>query len=525
MATAKDNLARKQIYIPATTPEEEIILRVAAYCRVSTDSEDQINSFNAQNTHYNKLITSNDRWELVDIYADEGITGTSAKKRDDFQRMLADCRKGKIDKILVKSISRFARNTMECLETVRELKALGISIFFEEHNIDTKMVSSEMLMAVLASCAQAESESISNNMKWSIHSKMEKGNYVASSVPFGYRRVEGELVIQEEEAQYVKYIFVQYLSGKNTTDIAKELLARSEQEPILRARKWSFQTIVHILKNEKYAGDCLNQKTYMTETLPRRCVRNEGTMAQYYVTNAHTAIIDRASFDAVQKLLTARSKGHVCHTIETSPMGGRFVCGKCGSGFRRKRTSGKYVFACRTHLNDINVCDVRQIQEAEVEAAFMRLYYNLKNHPEILSNMMKSLATVRNRQMLWSPDVIKLNKEISDIISQSHSLTLLKKQGLVDPDIFISMSNQLAEQLRKAKQQKERLQNLGDDNTIDETERILEVLLTGPESLGEFDGELFCELIDKIIVESNTKIRFRLKNGLELPESIERAVR
>ena len=142
MATARDNLARKQIYIPATQPEEEIVLRVAAYCRVSTDSDDQLNSFTAQNAHYNNLIKSHDRWELADIYADEGITGTSAKKRGDFQRMLEDCRKGKIDKILVKSISRFARNTKDCLEAVRELRTLGISIFFEEHNIDNRMVSS-----------------------------------------------------------------------------------------------------------------------------------------------------------------------------------------------------------------------------------------------------------------------------------------------------------------------------------------------------------------------------------------------
>ena len=141
MAVARDNLARKQIFIPANMPEEEIVLRVAAYCRVSTDSDDQINSFTAQNSHYMEMITAHDQWELVDIYADEGITGTSAKKRKDFQRLLADCRNGRIDKVLVKSISRFARNTTECLEAVRELKSLGISIFFEEHNIDTRMVS------------------------------------------------------------------------------------------------------------------------------------------------------------------------------------------------------------------------------------------------------------------------------------------------------------------------------------------------------------------------------------------------
>ena len=173
---AQDNLARKQIYIPALQ-SEAVILRVAAYCRVSTDSEDQLNSFAAQQTHYNDLIRNHEGWQLAEIYADEGITGTSAAKRDDFQRMLADCRKGRIDKILVKSISRFARNTKECLESIRELKELGISVFFEEHNIDTRMVTSEMLTAILASCAQAESESISNNMMGYSHSHGERNLY------------------------------------------------------------------------------------------------------------------------------------------------------------------------------------------------------------------------------------------------------------------------------------------------------------------------------------------------------------
>ena len=258
MATVQDNLARKQIYIPALQPEA-VQLRVAAYCRVSTDSEDQLNSFAAQQTHYNELIRSHDGWQMAEIYADEGITGTSAKKRKDFQRMLSDCRKGRIDKILVKSISRFARNTKECLEITRELKAMGISVFFEEHNIDTRMVTSEMLTAILASCAQAESESISKNMKWGIHKRMEAGTYVASSVPFGYRWVDGTLVIHREEAQYVKYIFSEYLSGRNTDDIAMELRSLSETVSVLRAWKWSYQAIVQMLKNEKYISAAVLQ--------------------------------------------------------------------------------------------------------------------------------------------------------------------------------------------------------------------------------------------------------------------------
>ena len=249
MVTAQDNLARKQLYIPALQ-SEAAQLRVAAYCRVSTDSEDQLNSFAAQQSYYNDYIRKHDNWQLAEIYADEGITGTSAAKRDDFQRMLSDCRKGWIDKILVKSISRFARNTKECLEYIRELKDLGISVFFEEHNIDTRMVTSEMLTAVLASCAQAESESISKNMKWGIRTRMEKGVYTAPSVPFGYRWEKGTLAIHQEESAYVRWIFSEYLSGRNTEDIANELKIRSISDPVLTARKWSYQTIVNMLKNE-----------------------------------------------------------------------------------------------------------------------------------------------------------------------------------------------------------------------------------------------------------------------------------
>ena len=223
LATAQDNLARQNIFIPATQQDKEIHLRVAAYCRVSTDSEDQINSIVAQQNHYSEYINSHAQWDMVDIYADEGITGTSAKKRDDFQRMLGDCRKGHIDKIIVKSLSRFARNTTECLAVTRELKSMGISVFFEEHNIDTKMVTSEMLMAVIASCAQAESESISKNMRWSYQKRMQSGTYIPSSVAYGYRLQDKEVVVEPDEAIVILQIFSMYLSGYSKLRIAESL--------------------------------------------------------------------------------------------------------------------------------------------------------------------------------------------------------------------------------------------------------------------------------------------------------------
>lgn len=520
---ARDNLARQQIYIPATISEEDIVLRVAAYCRVSTDSDDQVNSFNAQNSHYTEVISSHDKWELVDIYADEGISGRSANKRDDFQRLLKDCRKGRIDKILVKSISRFARNTTECLEAIRELKALGISIFFEEHNIDTKMVSSEMLTAVLAACAQAESESISKNMRWSYQKRMESGNFITCKAPLGYRLVDGQLVIEDTEAEVVRMVFRLFLSGWNTIEIAEEMtrigIPQKEADT-----GWCCNSIQCILKNEKYVGDALLQKKFSTDDFPPIKKWNRGQMPKYYVEYTHPPIIDRETFEQAQKLYQSKrpeitGKSKLQHSFKQ-----KITCGCCGSLFRRTVVKDKAYWVCSYH-NRGGDCSVGPIQESELFSAFLRLYFNLTHHPEIFTSLLKNLYTVRSRQMLWSSDVVELNKKISDLSCQSHSLAMLNKQRLVDPDVFITMSNQLAEQLRKAKQQKERLLEQEDNDIIDKTKMIMEVLSDGPDYLDSFDEELFCELIDKIIVQSNTRIRFRLKNRLELPESIERTVR
>ena len=519
MATVRDNLARRQIYIPATQPET-VKLRVAAYCRVSTDSEDQLNSFEAQNIHYSEMITNHDLWELVDIYADEGITGTSAKKRKDFQRMLADCRKGKIDKILVKSISRFARNTMECLETIRELKALGISVFFEEHNIDTKMVSSEMLTAVIASCAQAESESISQNMRWSIHKRMESGDFVSGSVPYGYRLDRGKLAINDREAHIVQSIFADYLSGRNPEEIAKALMKKE-----LSDKSWTRHTVEYILKNEKYAGNARLQKQYTTESLPRKKKNNNGERDMFYVENSNPAIITEEIFRRAGELRHARRTKCSFETRRHALVGSAY-CSQCDCLMRIKRKGNTDYLICRTHNEDSTKCPVMPIPIVHIEESFLRLVFNMgKYGVQILQKMNNTAKMISERQMLWSPAVMELNKEISDILSQSHSLSLLKKQGAVDSDVFISMSNQLAEQLRSAKQRKQKLQNQEEDQTIAQTECLIEALAAGPEFLDTFDEELFCELIDKIIVDSNTKIRFRLKNGLELPESIERTVR
>ena len=514
---------QRVIVIPAHDEFVARKLRVAAYARVSSSSEDQLNSYRVQNQYYSELISGNPDWEMVDIYADEGITGTSVEKREDFQRMMQDCRKGKIDRILVKSISRFARNTKDCLAAVRELKELGVSVLFEEQGIDTSKVSSEMVTTIMASLAQKQSESISGNVKWGVQKRMEDGTYVASSAPYGYRLVNLRLEIQPEEAEIVRWIFQQYLAGANVNEITKELNARSAGNN----HKWYKAAVTYILSNERYIGDCLWQKCYMTSTVPARQVINRGEKTQYYAEGKHPAIIDKDTFYAAQKLRKQRRTTNGSTTgAAYSILTGRILCGKCGAAFRRKNWRGISRWSCRTHSENINLCSILPMEEQSIHAAFCRMYYKLKHHGDpIFTQMLSNLQKIRYSRMLWSEDVISLNKKISDILSQVQFLTQLQQAGGVDPDTFISSNNKLSEQLRRLKQEKARLLDTDSDDLADRTRDLMDALEDGPDFLDSFDAELFDALVEKIIVDSNERLRFRLKNGLELLEQIERTRR
>ena len=513
------NLAKKPIIIEAIK-QEEIKLRVAAYCRVSTDSADQLNSFVAQNTHYSTYIRSHENWTLVDVYADEGITGTSAQKRGDFQRLLNDCRKGKIDKVLVKSISRFARNTAECLEAIRELKSLGISVFFEEHNIDTRMVASEMLTAIIASCAQAESESISKNIRWSIQKRMENGTFNTCRPGMGFQLEDGKLIVNEETAPVIQYIFQQYLSGVASRTIAEQLTENG-----VLGRVWRRNMIDYILQNERYAGNALLQQKYRTDTFPPVKKRNYGERPMYYVQGSNDAIVSKDMFDLAAQLRASRQKEKKQEDSPV-PFAKMIRCDCCGGLLRRKQTNGIWYWVCRTHESDKESCSMMPVPEEEIVNAFLRLYYNLKHHGEqILKMVIRNNIKIRNGRMLWRKDIVELNQQISDISEKIHNLMTLNEKGFLHPDTYISRSNWLAEQLREAKQKKEKLLEQEDDDLIVKTRWIMEALKQGPDFLDAFDGELFCELVERIIVESNTRIRFQLKNGLELQENIERTVR
>ena len=513
------------IKIEAAEKPQNVQLRVAAYTRVSSDSEDQLNSFAAQNRYYTELISGKAGWRMVDIYADEGITGTSTAKRDDFQRMIVDCRRGLIDQILVKSISRFARNTKDCLEAVRELKELGVNVRFEREGIDTANVSSELITTIYAAFAQKESESISGNMRWSCQRRMEAGTFLPSSMAYGYKRVGRKIEIDADAALVVCRIFQWYLDGLNRTAIAKKL--NDEGVPSGQHKKWHDGSVRYILTNEKYIGDSLWQKTYTSDTLPMTRHKNFGEHEQYYAVGTHPPIIPRETFDHAQKLIQKRETAYRKRGCSGShPLTRKIVCGHCGSPFRRKEQRGKVSWSCMGHERSEKDCPITPIPEKAIYEAFCCLHYKLKHQGiALLKQMLSELQTIRNRRMLWSEDVVSLNKKISELSSQNQTLAFLKQNGLVDPDIFISQSNELTRQLRQAKLDKEKLMEFEGDSTVQQTRDLIALLDEGPDFLTAFDTELFDTIVEKIIAESNNSIRFQLKNGLELQERLERTVR
>ena len=349
---ATTTLDRRVRVIPATKTQGAIHSthdgkkRVAAYCRVSTDSEEQLNSYEAQKSYYTQKIEESSDWEMAEIYADEGISGTSMKKRTEFKKMITACKRGHIDLIITKSLSRFARNTVDCLETVRLLKANGIGVYFEKENINTLTESSEFLITLFSGFAQAESESLSKNVAWGWRKSAEAGNvYFQYKRMLGYRKgTDGQPEIVPEEAKIIRRIYRRYLAGCSLGQIKQEL----EQDNIPTAQKverWSSAVIHNILTNEKYMGDALLQKTYITDCITKKVKKNMGERPMYYVENNLPAIIQRETFDQVQKEMTRRSsKRKVLQKSGKTELGkysGKYaltellVCGECGSPYKR----------------------------------------------------------------------------------------------------------------------------------------------------------------------------------------------
>ena len=323
--------------IPAPIKDLPQKKKVAAYARISMETELMFHSFSAQVSHYSQLIQSNPDWQYAGVYADKGISGTGTKKRAEFNRMIADCEAGKIDIILVKSVSRFARNTLDLLQTVRHLRELGISVRFEEQNIDSLTEEGELMLTLMASVAQAESESISENAKWAIHKAFQQGIGNTRNRVFGYKWVDGKLTVVPEEAEVVKRIYNNFLAGSSHMKTAEELVG--EGVTTINGKPISVCSISFILRNITYTGNTLLQKTFVKDPISKKKVLNTGELPQYLVQDDHEAIIDMETFERVQEQL-ARNKEMgrfpYNHTGEKYPFTMKVVCGYCGRHYTRQ---------------------------------------------------------------------------------------------------------------------------------------------------------------------------------------------
>ena len=502
--------------------QEPAKIKVCAYARVSSDSADQLNSFASQVRYYTNLISGNENWTLVDIYADRGITGTSTAKRTEFQRMMEDCRKGKIDRILVKSLSRFARNTQDCIAALRELRQLGVTVVFEKEHINTGTMANEMLISMMSAFAQEESVSISKNLRKAVQMRMQSGTYKTASIPFGYDRGnDGTYIINEYEAKIVRFIFSEFLSGTSMNEIAKSLQNRG----VLRSDgvyRWYGFTVGYILRNEKYVGDEILGKSYKTESVPFRRVRNQGEKPTYYLQNVHPAIISRKEYEAVQSLLKQKSQKYYYADGKHSSkymVPNILYCNVCGALFYRRCNRRGVEWVCGNHFHDASNCPSGLISEGELMTLFQRLIFKLRwNECKILKRHLAMLASIevfdQNRKSVQRNHV-----EIAALSDQSHTLHRLWTAGCIDSAFFYEKEKKLQSAIHNIRQ------NILRDRSsqekllkIEATKSILQCVTTAPAH--QFEPECFAKMVKKITVD-NEKVVFTLYNGLELSESRE----
>lgn len=492
-------------------------LPVAAYCRVSSNSEDQRHSFVAQVKEYTARIAENDKWELAGIYADKGITGTSAQKRPEFQRLIEDCRQGKVKRILTKSISRFARNTQECLEYVRELKMLGVSVYFEKEGLDTADIAGELLISVFGSLAQEESTSIGGNMRKSYEYRMQSGKFIGNIAPYGYRWRDRSLEIYEPEAEVVRWIFNSYLNGIGRAQIAHEL---NRQES--NRNTWYVTTIQYILNNERYIGDALLQKKYTTEVYPKQEKRNHGDITQYYLAESHPPIISRDVFERAQRLCQRRRNPQKANlsTSDAAYLHKKIYCAECGRALRRKKQKSGYVsWVCSRHDESKTLCPSPPVAETMIMSSFENMTNLLMASIDTLLLLMATqLRRLRERSILGNEDINALNQQILSLTDQLHAVSKLHSMNILDISAFREKSNAINAQLDEA-QRKRKLLISGTvkDDKLEKTEEIISILQDIKQSPASLeDGGVFEQIVDKVLVDKDKKIMFRLINGLEL---------
>ena len=502
--------------------------RVAAYCRVSTDREEQEHSFETQKTMYTEMIMMKPTWQMAGIYADEGITGTVAKKRPGFMKMIEDCRKGKIDMIVTKSVSRFSRNNLDCLMYVRELKQLGIPIIFEKEGINTIQVSSELLLTLFGALSQAESESISMNVKLGIRQSLKNGNVRFSYKTFlGYRKgTDGQPEIVPEQADIVRRIYNDFLAGATYLEIAKRLT--EENVPTMGGgNRWFSERIKSILKNEKYKGDALLQKTYITDPISKRVKKNNGELPMYYVENSHPAIIERRIFDRVQEEIARRAgKKKVKQTGTKTELGrysGKYAltellyCGECGTPYRRctwsRNGKKKIVWRCVSRLDyGKKYCkNSSSVEESRLHNAIAAAITKKANSEEInIGGIMDHIESFGSRRD--TDGIIQRQRRISEIEKVIDDLARLNSDEAQSGELDYKFSELYAE-LYSVKDELEEMQSGAsalDGDMLNEMREVVTGLKNHPV---EYDDKVVRQLIDCIKVMSADTIKICFKDG------------
>lgn len=498
--------------------------RVAAYARVSTDSSEQLTSYEAQVDFYTRHIKSNPDWEFVSVYTDEGISGTDTRKREGFNQMIKDALEGKIDLILTKSISRFARNTVDTLTTIRKLKEKKIEVYFEKENIYTLDAKGEVMLTIMSSLAQEESRSISENVTWGIRKNMADGKIVLAYKYFlGYEKGEdGFPKIVEEEAKVVRDIYQLFLDGYTIRKIADALTKRDIPTP--RGKKqWSVTTVKSILTNEKYKGDALLQKTYTTDFLTKKVKKNDGEIPQYYIQNSHPAIIDPETFDLVQEEMKRRYPDrHRLH--RASPFCAKLVCEDCGGYYGRKVWHSnskykKYIWQCNHKYDNDFACNTPTLGEEEIKVAFMEAT------EQILGNKERHITRLE-QELLKLSDTSDLESKLK--AAQDKYAKLLGEQRLYMEENariiqdqaeynrrFLEMDKD--SQIAKAEADELERQLLEQSGRVGRIKECLKALEKRRNNLSEFDADLWNSLIESTTVSKDKTIIFHFYDGTDIP--------
>lgn len=494
-------------------------IRLAAYCRVSSDSSDQLHSFAAQIKYYSEYCKRHPEYKFVDIYADEGITGTSTEKRDDFRRMLRDCKKGLIDRIIVKSMSRFARNTEEMLTALRALEQMEVSVYFEEQGLDTKSMNSEMFATFPGMVAQQESVSISQNMRWSYKKRMESGEFNCCAPAYGFDLINGKLVINETEAAVIRRIFDLYLQGIGMQAIANILNNEGVRRQYGR-EKWHHTTVNYVLNNERYKGDALLQKQITTQTLPFKKQRNHGEQPMYYVENSNPAIVSRETYEAVQTLIKSRQPS--CkRKAKNYPLTRTLLCPDCGHTFRRQVVNGTAYWLCAAKATNKTDCAWRRVKEDEVYAAFNLMIRKVQaNREYLLGTLIRQLEELQYRTTGSQQRVKEIDREIADLTAQNLVLSRLHGKGVLNAADYAAQSDVLENKITELRIERRAKITDSDENKMLEELKMLNDILKEVEIGIGFDVELFEQTVDSITVESSELLTFHLAGGISLPEKI-----